>query len=377
MASSISIFDDIPDPRAANARHRLADILVLAVASALCGGETCVDFAQFARSKRAVMAQLLGDYAPPSHDTFSRVLRLLDPAALQTVFARFAAAFAAALNPGDPAQPGSDRDHPDRVVAIDGKAMRRAYETGLAASPPLMVTAFASQAQLTLAAAMPGKGGSEVEAALAVVACLDLETCIVSADALHCHKRMAAAILERGGDYALCLKGNRSSLQRQARALLDADAAAGPPTPVAETLEEGHGRRERRTARVVPADGLGRADGFPGVAAVAEIIGRRGAGTPKTRLYLLSTVIAPERALAVVRAHWSIENSLHWSLDVVMGEDGLRSRRDNAPANIAILNRCALNIARAIDDPKTPTRRRFKRCAWEDDYLLNALAQMR
>lgn len=370
MASSISIFDDIPDPRAANARHRLGDILVLAVASALCGGETCVDFAQFARSKRAVMVRLLGDYAPPSHDTFSRVLRLLDPAALQTVFSRFAAAFAAQMT-------RPDGDHPDRVVAIDGKAMRRAHETGLAASPPLMVTAFASAARLTLAAAMPGEGENEVEAALAVVACLDLEACIVSADALHCHRRMAAAVLERGGDYALCLKGNRSALQRQARALLDADAAAGTPSPIAETLGIGHGRQERRTARVVPAEGLGRSDGFPGVAAVAEITSRRGAGAPKTRLYLLSTLIGPERALAIVRAHWSIENNLHWSLDVVIGEDGLRSRRDNAPANIAILNRCALNIARAIDDPKTPIRRRFKRCAWEDDYLLRALAQMR
>lgn len=370
MASSISIFDDIPDPRAANARHRLGDILVLAVASVLCGGETCVDFAQFARSKRAVMVRVLGDYAPPSHDTFSRVLRLLDPAALQTIFSRFAAAFAADLNRVDP-------DLPDRVVAIDGKAMRRAYETGLAASPPLMVTAFASQARLTLAAAMPGAGENEVEAALAVVTGLDLENCIVSADALHCHKRMAAAVLERGGDYALCLKGNQSTLQRQARALLGADATSDAPTAVAATLEEGHGRQERRTARVVPAEGLGRADGFPGVAAVAEITSRRGAGAPKTRLYLLSTVIAPERALAVVRAHWSIENGLHWSLDVVIGEDGLRSRRDNAPANIAILNRCALNIARAIDDPRTPIRRRFKRCAWEDDYLINALAHMR
>lgn len=375
MASSISIFDDIPDPRAANARHRLGDILVLAVASVLCGGETCVDFAQFARSKRAVMMQVIGDYAPPSHDTFSRVLRLLDPAALQTIFSRFSAAFAADLNRAGPDRP--DRDQSDRVVAIDGKAMRRAYETGLAASPPLMVTAFASQARLTLAAAMPGEGENEVEAALAVVACLDLEGCIVSADALHCHKRMAAAVLERGGDYALCLKGNRSTLQRQARALLDADARTVAPAAVAETLEEGHGRQERRAARVVPAAGLGAADGFPGVTAVAEITSQRGGGAPKTRLYLLSTVIAPERALAVVRAHWSIENSLHWSLDVVIGEDGLRSRRDNAPANIAILNRCALNIARAIDDPKTPIRRRFKRCAWEDDYLLNALAQMR
>lgn len=358
MTGPISIFDDIPDPRAANVRHRLADILLLAIASALCGGETCVDFAQFARSKRAVMAQLIGTYDPPSHDTFSRVLRLLDPAAFQTVFARFAAAFATNL---------------DGVVAIDGKALRRAYEAGLAASPPLMVTAWAREARLVLGAAMPGEDGNEVEAALTVVASLDLAGSVVSADALHCHKRMAAAVLERGGDYALALKGNQSGLLRQARARLASD----PQAPTAETVDARHGRPERRRARVVPAPGLGLDAGFPGVVAVAEIIGQRGNAAPKGRIYLLSTPMSPERALAVVRAHWSIENNLHWMLDVVMGEDRLRSRSDNAPANLAIVNRCALNIVSRLDDPKTSIRRRFKRCAWEDDYLLNAIAHMR
>lgn len=348
MTGPFSIFDDIPDPRAANVRHRLADILLLAIASALCGGETCVDFAQFARSKRAVMAQLIGTYDPPSHDTFSRVLRLLDPAAFQTVFAGFAAAFATNL---------------DGVVAIDGKALRRAYEAGLAASPPLMVTAWAREARLVLGAAMPGEDGNEVEAALAVVASLNLAGSVVSADALHCHKRMAAAVLERGGDYALALKGNQSGLLRQARARLAVNAR--------------HGRPERRRARVVPASGLGLDAGFPGVAAVAEIIGQRGTAAPRCRLYLLSTPMSPQRALAVVRAHWSIENNLHWMRDVVMGEDRLRSRSDNAPANLAIVNRCALNIVSRFDDPKTSIRRRFKRCAWEDDYLLNAIAHMR
>lgn len=357
MASSISIFHDLADPRASNARHRLGDILILAVASALCGGETCVDFAQFARSKRTVMAGFLGDYDPPSHDTFSRVLRLLDPVAFQAVFARFASAFAANLG---------------GVVAIDGKALRRAYETGLAASPPLMVTAWASRARLALAAAMPGEGDNEVEAALAVVACLDLEGCVVSADALHCHKRMAAAVLERGGAYVLCLKGNQSKLLRLARVLMD----GATPGEWAETRETAHGRQETRTARVVPAPGLGADAGFPGVAALAEIVSRRGTAA-KRRLYLLSAPMRPEQALATVRAHWSIENNLHWTLDVVMGEDTLRSRRDHAPANIALINRLALNLLTTLEDPKTSIRRRFKRCAWEDDYLLTAITQMR
>lgn len=353
----LSIFGDIPDPRAGNARHRLGDILVLCVASALCGGETCVDFAQFARSKQETLSRLLGDYEPPSHDTFSRVLRLVDPAAFQTAFTRFAAAFAKEVA---------------GVVAIDGKAMRRAYEAGLAASPPLMVTAWASEARLALAAAMPTEGENEVEAALAVVGLLDLSGCVVTADALHCHKRMAAAVLERDGDYALCLKGNQSKLQRQARALMK----TYPQAPRAETIETGHGRREWRAARVVAAPGFGAESGFPGVRAVAEIESQRGEAAKRRRFYLLSCEMTAAHALSAVRAHWSIENRLHWALDVVMSEDKLRSRRDNAPANLALINRLALNLVTALNDPKTPIRRRFKRCAWEDDYLLRALVQM-
>lgn len=356
--SGISIFYELEDPRAENSRHRLGDVLMLAVASALCGGETCVDFAQFARSKRHVMTQVIGDYAPPSHDTFSRVLRLLDARAFEAAFAQFAASFAA---------------HVKDVVAIDGKALRRAYEAGLAASPPLMVTAWASQTRLALAAAMPGPGGNEAETALELIASLDLKGCIVTADALHCHKRMAGAVLERGGDYALCLKGNQSKLHRLAR-----EAIEGHPQPDRhETLDEGHGRREWRAVRVIPAAGFGEVSQFPGVAAVAEVVSKRGEGQERRRLYLLSAALPAARVLEVVRAHWSIENHLHWTLDVVLREDDLRSRSDNAPANLGLITRLALNLARSIDDPKTPIRRRFKRCAWEDDYLLSAITQMR
>lgn len=354
----IAVFYALEDPRADNARHRLGDVLMLAVGSALCGGETSVDFAQFARSKREVMAQVIGDYAPPSHDTFSRILRLLDAKAFEAAFVQFAASFA---------------DHVAGVVAIDGKAMRRAYEVGLAASPPLMVTAWASQARIALAAAMPGPDGNEAEAALSVIGSLDLKGCIVTADALHCHKRMAAAVLERGGDYALCLKGNQSKLQRLARAAL----AAHPQPERHETLHEKHGRREWRSACVVQAPGLDEGGAFPGVKAVAEVVSKRGEAKEHRRLYLLSQALSAARVLEVVRAHWSIENNLHWTLDVIMREDTLRSRLDNAPANIGLVTRMALNIAKSIDDPKTPLRRRFKRCAWENDYLLKAIAHMR
>lgn len=360
MRTPIGLLSEIEDPRRHNVVHRLGDIIVIAVASALCGGTSCVDFAQFARSKRSFLEPLLGAFTPPSHDTFSRVLRLLDPEAFSRRFAAFAAAFADGLT---------------GVVAIDGKALRRAYRTGMVAAPPLMVTAWAAEARLALAAVMPdpANGASEVSAALAVLDMLDLKGTVVTGDALHCHRAMAERIQARGGEYALCLKGNQRKLQAAAQAVLAGD----PDTRRAQSRERGHGRDERRSARVVAAPGFAETHGFPGACAIAEIVTQRGKARPRTRLFLLSQIMTPEQALATVRAHWSIENHLHWSLDVIMREDQIRARNDHAPANLAIITRAALNIINAIDDPKTPKRRRFLRCAWEENYLQNALAYMR
>jgi predicted transposase YbfD/YdcC len=359
MKTALHVLREVEDPRRHNIVHRLGDLIVIAVASALCGGSTCVDFAQFARSKRAVLEAVLGPFAPPSHDTFSRVFRQLDPEAFARRFADFAAAFAHGLS---------------GVVAIDGKALRRAYTCGLAAAPPLMVTAWAVDARLALAGAMPDpRKGGEAAAALAVLDMLDLKGCIVTADALHCNRAMAERIVERGGDYALCLKGNQARMLSAARALLDNAHDA----PAAESRTARHGRLEWRRARVVEAPDFGRDHGFAGACAIAEVTSRRDRGEDHTRLFVLSQHMTPDTVLATVRAHWGIENNLHWSLDVIFNEDAIRSRLDNAPANLALINRAAINIINAIDDPKTPKRRRSLRCAWEDDYLKAALTYMR
>jgi predicted transposase YbfD/YdcC len=367
MLEASSFFRDIPDPRASNARHSLCDIILIALAATLCGAQSCVEYAQFGRSKQALLERVIGPFDPPSHDTFSRVLRSLDPAAFSDAFARFTAAFGQLI---------------EGVVAIDGKAMRRAYETGCCAAPPLMVTAWAQDARLALAGIMPHKTGSahgdkitnEVEAAIAVVGLLDLDRCVVTADALHCHRRMAEAIIERGGDYALTVKGNQPRLQKAAQ---DCLAKAAPEASTAQTSELSHGRREVRQALIVEAPGLAEELAFKGLSAIARITTRRDDSEPHVRLYFLSKSVTANEALAITRAHWSVENALHWSLDVTMAEDQARSRKDNAPANLALINRMALNLLNQIDDPKTSKRGRIKRCAWEDDYLLNALCHMR
>jgi len=353
MSCLENYFDSVPDPRAANASHRLGDLIVMMIAASLCGATTATEFALFAQERRQALSRLIDYEVAPSHDTFSRVLRLLDPNAFARAFVAFAAGFAQASQ---------------QVVALDGKALRRAYEAGLAASPPLTVSAFAAEARLCLAARTPEPGENEVEAALRVVELLDLTDKLVTADALHCHARMAEAIIGRGGDYMLALKRNRHRWYRAAEDRL-AEAA---PTP-AERVETAHGRREWRRAEVVTAE----TPLIRSHAGFVRITSRRDRAGPKSRLFMTSRLPTPEQALDLTRKHWSIENDLHWILDVVLHEDLSRARKDNAPANIAFINRIVRNLLQAADTGKVPIRHRVKKCAWNDDYLINTLTHMR
>lgn len=349
-------FDEIPDPRAANASWRLGDLLVMMVAASLCGASSATEFALFARERRQALSRLIDYDVAPSHDTFSRLLRLIDPEALGRAFASFAAAFHRA------------RETVAEVVAVDGKALRHAYETGLAASPPLTVSVFAAETRLCLAAATPSKADNEIEAALKVIELIDLTKRLVTADALHCHTRMARAVIGRGGDYLLALKGNRRTWQKAAL-----DQLAATPPACAESDEINHGRPEWRRAEVVAtATPL-----MEGHKAFVRITSRRGAAEAKTRLFMASTVLAPQQALAVARAHWQIENNLHWILDVHLAEDASRARKDHAPANLALIKRIARNILQIADKEKVPISHRIKKCAWNDDYLIEAIGHMR
>ena len=192
------IFGRLPDPRADNARHDLLEVLLVALAAVLCGAESCSDMADFGRSKEGLLRLFLGlEHGIPSHDTFSRVFRVLKPQAFELVFRRFMAAFAKAngLNLTG-------------VVAVDGKALRGAYERGGRATPLQLVNVFAVDARMALAQ-HKAPGRNETAGALEVLELLCLEGCIVTADALHCHRAFAAAVLERGGDYVLAIKANR------------------------------------------------------------------------------------------------------------------------------------------------------------------------
>ncbi len=364
MENFSACFSDIPDPRAANTLHDLTEVLFIALAALLCGAEGCTDMADFGRAKQSVLRQVLRlESGIPSHDTFSRVFRMLDPKAFEASFRRFMAAFAGA-------------NTVKGVVAIDGKAVRGAFERGRKTTPLHLVNVWAADARLALAqSTAPGR--NEVAGALAVLELLSLEGCIVTADALHCHRAMAKAILGRGADYVLALKENQSTLWADARHRIDTAprrAGADWEQPVS------HGRYERRQAVVVRAANLARAHDFPGIRAVARVTSHRRIDGKDTevmvRHFLLSRPLSAKRLLTVVREHWGIENKLHWILDVVFNEDRARNQKDHGPENLSILRKLALNLLRSHPE-KASMRRKVKRAGWDDAFLLSIIAHMR
>ncbi len=357
-------FGDLVDPRADNARHELVEIVFIALLATLCGATSCSDMEEFGLAKEPLLRSLLTlEHGIPSHDTFSRVFRLLDPKAFEAAFVRFMQAFGAAAKIGKT----------KGVVAVDGKSLRRAYEVGQSHMPRMMVSLWGAQTRISLAN-MLAPNNNETEAALHLIGLVALKGCVVTADALHCRADMAKAIIDKGGDYVLAVKANQPGLLADAKAAL---ALLPPHTVPATTQDARHGRAESRIALVTSVKAMTQKHGFPGLAAVARITSRRGGEEPVERFFLLSRPYKAEELLAIRREHWGIENALHWTLDVVMDEDLARNRKDNGPANLAVIRRLALNIARTHPDKKTSLRRKLLRAGWDDAFLFDLIRHMR
>jgi predicted transposase YbfD/YdcC len=367
MISLITIFREMPDPRRGNAqRHDLLDILTIALVASVCGAESCVDFAEFAEDREPLLREFLRlENGLPSHDTFSRVFRLLDPQA-------FGRAFEAFLTDLGADGPG--------VLAIDGKTLRRSFDRAAERSPLHVVTAFGTQARLSFGQRAVASGENEITAARALLATLTLDGALVTGDAIHAQAETARLVLDRGGDWLFALKANRPAMLREVTAFF-----ADPPEPLEtfETVDCDHGRIETRRHRVTHSvDWLfgDRAEPdaprMPGLVTLACVETTRDGAPPSTRYYLSSARLTAERFARAVRSHWAIENSLHWVLDVTFDEDGARNRADNGPENLAILRRLTLNLLRTTR-PKLPVSRKRKRAGWSDAFARSVIGQMR
>lgn len=365
MEALITIFREVRDPRDMNARHDLGAMLFIALVATLCGAKSCVDIADFGRANADFLGEIVDlPHGVPSHDSFSRLFRLIDPVELEAALRRFAQALRQALGLGPPRG----------VVAVDGKSLRRGYERGRSYMPPLMVSVWDAETRVSLATRR-AEGGNEIAATLEVLKTLVLKGCVVTADALHCHPRMATAVRSAGAGYAFALKGNNGPLYAAAVAAFE---RAGERLACHERSESGHDRHERRRVSVIAAPPG--APAFPGLAALARIEAERrhpnGKVETETRYVALSKKWPPGRVLEIVRAHWSVENHLHWQLDVVFNEDDARTRKDYGPQNLAVFRRLALDILRSHPADKS-IRRKMNLAAWSRAFLLELFAHMR
>ena len=366
MGEMAELFDGLTDPRRGNGQqHSLHDIMVIALCTLLCGGETCTDMALFGQAKREFLGSFLKlGNGIPSHDTFSRVFRLLNPEAFHTWFVGFMEQFAQA---GPEAGQG--------VVALDGKTLRRSYDRAEGNSPLHLVSAWATEQRLSLGQlAVDGKS-NEITAVPKLLELLSVAGTVVTADAMHCQRQVAQQVVEQSADYVLALKGNQGTLNEDVRLFLDDPATV---LAYASQVNKGHGRVETRRAYVSgDVAWLQERHHWPGLQAVGKVTAsrhREGQTSVESRYYLLSQAFPPERFNDIVRSHWGIENRLHWSLDVVFNEDQARNRKGHCAENLALLRKLALNLAR-LEPSKGSMRGKLKRAGWDNGFLANILSQ--
>ena len=380
-------FATLTDPRAERGKdHVLVDILTITLCAVICGADDWVAVATFGRVKETWLRTFLAlPNGIPSHDTFGRVFRRLDPDELRRCFLDWVRAVI-----GEPGEDGAPGGLGRQGVAVDGKTLRRSHDRRSGTEPLHLVSAWATTSGLVVGQVATDAKSNEITAIPALLRLLALDDAIVTIDAMGCQTAIASQIVEQRADYVLALKDNQPSLHDRVRlAFADADAAVGTTLPLADlaahtTLEKGHGRIERRRCRAIDdPDYLAFIDpdgAWPNLRSVVCIESTRRSGdtiTAEARHYL-SSVPADARALyQAIRGHWGIENRLHWVLDLAFHEDASRVRADHAPENLAIVRHIALNLLR-----RDPSRRiglansRF-RAALDDGYLRSILNGVR
>lgn len=361
-------FADLPDPRRAQGRrHKLLDILAVALCAVACGADDFTEIEDFGQTKEAWLRQFLElPHGIPSHDTFGRVFAALDPRAFGQCFMSWVRAIA-------PLAQGA-------IVAIDGKAVRRSYDAAAGCPAIELVSAWARESRLTLGQVKVAAGSNEITAVPELLRSLALEGCVVTADALNCQKQTAAQISRQGADYVLALKGNHAGLHERVERFFGSvreGRTHGFEEGFHRSVEKDHGRiEERRFWQVSAPEDLTASGEWAGLAsvglceAVREVAGR---ASTHRRYYLSSLPVGVMKFAGAVRGHWAVENSCHWVLDVAFREDGSRVRAGHAAENFALLRRIVNNLLQHERSVKRGVKAKRLKAALDERYLLKVL----
>ena len=369
--SIVECFGALEDPRIDRCkRHQLLDIITIAICAVICGADSWVYVEMFGKSKEEWFRSFLDlPNGIPSHDTFGDVFSRLDPDRFQECFMEWSQGLAELL--------------PGEVVAIDGKTVRRSHDKRAGKQAIHLVSAWASANTLSLGQVRTEDKSNEITAIPRLLEMLELNGCIVTIDAMGCQKEIAQGILDHGADYVLAVKQNQGRLYEDVRDLFEGAEESGfdgVPHDYATSLNKGHGRIERREcwsiSDPVCLEYLSTAGEWPGLRTVVKVVGRRDTGdgiTLQARYYISSLDASAKRLMEVVRAHWSVENSLHWSLDVTFREDQSRVRKDHGAQNMATLRQISHNLLKRESTLKVGIQGKRLQAGWREDYLLKVL----
>lgn len=360
--SLIDALEALDDPRRPSngTLHDFQEILVIAICAMLSDADNVEDIAVWGRLKEDWLRRFLTlRNGLPSHDTFERVFRLLDPDRFEAVFRQWVGGIVTALG---------------GQLAIERKTLRGSADGDR--PPAHMVSAFATDLGLVLGQEKVADKSNEITVIPVLLDALYVKGFLISIDAMGCQRDIVAKVIAKGGDYLLAVKGNQPTLLASVETAFVDRHGKGLSH---EHIEKSHGRMVAQISQVLPAAGhvdsalwpqcktIGRVDSF-------RVVGGKPSELEQ-RFYISSRELTAEEMAKAVRAHWQIENQLHWMLDVNFGEDNCQARKDNAPQNLSLLKKIVLNLIRAdtTDNVKTSLRQKRKRAALDDNIIMRML----
>lgn len=366
-AAIASHFEPLNDPRVDRSkRHPLINILTIGICAVICGAESFTEMEEFGNRKTKWFSRFLDlAHGIPSHDTFNNVFARLNP----TMFEQCLLSWITSLHELTAGQ----------VLRIDGKTLRGSYQNGDRQSAIHMVSVWSSKNQLSLASQTCGDKGGESLAIQKLLELLEIQGALVTIDAGGTTRPIAQKIIEHQGDYVLAVKGNQPTLHQAIKKFFAdhlEDDFRRYPCRTASSEEDKHGRIDERQYYFAKIPDDFAAANWPGIKAIGVSIHfsqRDGKTKQKIRYYVASRFMAIAKFVDAVRGHWSIENQLHWQLDVSFNEDKLRIGKGNAAANMSILNRTALGLLKNETTHKRGIRCKRLTCGWDENYLEKVL----